>query len=464
MSGRADVLTADQIGWGGPAKASAGFPFTEAGAAESFTHAVRDRLRHDHCRNRWLIRSEHRWKPDTDGAVIRLGLEHARRQQHQALEIKDTFERGKAIEHWLKFDRRAALDNLLSLAKNLSPLADAGTDWDYNRRLLGFDNGVVCLETGTLRPGKPEDKITFSTGFSFDPDAPCPRWERFVKEVLPDPAVADFMWRAFGYALTGDMREQVFFLLFGRGCNGKSTLMDVIESVLGDYALTVPFSTFEQDRAGSVPADVASLAGKRLVKASEGTPGRWLHSSRLKDITGGERVSARHLYGNPFTFRPTCKVFLSTNELPKVGDDSDGLWRRLRQVPFTQRFEGTADDRSLKDTLLAEAPGILAWLVRGCLEWQKRGLGVPAAVADATAEYRADCDPLARFIDEACRLEAGADVGASDLFRHYQQWADRAGLSEKERLKSTGFYLKCTDRFTRVITSGGKLYKGVSCA
>ncbi|MCX6539598.1 MAG: phage/plasmid primase, P4 family [Acidobacteria bacterium] len=464
MSGRGKVLTADQIGWGVAATASDGFPPTEAGAAQSFTEAVQDRLRFDHCRNRWLIRSEHHWKPDADGAVIRLALDHARRQQRQALDIKDTFERGKAIEHWLKFDRRAALDNLLSLAKNLPPLADDGTNWDHNRGLIAFENGVVSLETGTLRPGKPEDKITLSTGFSFDPDASCPRWERFIKEVIPDPAVADFMWRAFGYAITGDMREQVFFLLFGRGCNGKSTLMDVIESVLGDYALTVPFSAFEQDRAGSVPADVASLDGKRLVKASEGTPGRWLHSSRLKDITGGERVSARHLYGNPFTFRPVCKVFLSTNELPKVGDDSDGLWRRLRQVPFTQRFEGTADDRSLKDTLLAEAPGILAWLVRGCLEWQTRGLGVPAAVADATAEYRADCDPLARFFDEACRLELGVDVGASDLFRHYRQWAERAGLSEKERLSATAFGRKCVDRFMRSKTRGGMVYQGVSCA
>ena len=130
--------------------------------------------------------------------------------------------------------------------------------------------------------------------------------------MLTDPDVADFVWRALGYALTGDMREQVFFLLFGTGANGKSTLIDVIVRMLGDYALTVTFATFERERAGAIAADVAALDGKRFVKASEGS-GNWLHSSRLKDITGGEQVTARHLYGNPFTFRPVCKIFLSTN-------------------------------------------------------------------------------------------------------------------------------------------------------
>jgi putative DNA primase/helicase len=281
--------------------------------------------------------------------------------------------------------------------------------------------------------------------------------------VLTDPDVADFVWRALGYALTGDMREQVFFLLFVRGSNGKSTLVDLVGRILGDYALTVGFSTFERERPGAISADVANLDGKRFVSASEGS-GNVLYAPLLKDITGGERISARHLYGNPFTFRPTCKIFLSTNELPRVHDDSDGLWRRLRQVPFTSRFEGASDDRSLKDTLLSEAPGILAWLVRGCLVWQARGLDAPAAVAEATAQYRADCDPLGRFLDEACELIPTAEVRASELFRHYAEWADRAGLSDRERLSATAFGRKCSERFVRAKTRSGMVYQGVARA
>jgi putative DNA primase/helicase len=302
-----------------------------------------------------------------------------------------------------------------------------------------------------------------NAGIGFDPDAPCPRWQKFIGEVLTDPALADFVWRALGYALTGDMREQVFFLLFGRGSNGKSTLIDLIGRILGDYALTVGFSTFERTHAGTIPADVASLDGKRFVCASEGS-GNVLHASRLKDVTGGEPVSARHLYGNPFTFRPVCKIFLSTNELPRVVDDSDGLWRRLRQVPFTQRFEGAAEDKLLKDALLAEASGILAWLVQGCLDWQKHGLKAPSAVTEATAEYRADCDPLGRFLDEACVLSSTSEIRANEFYTHYCQWSEQAGLSDRERLSATAFGRKCADRFKRTKHCKGNVYQGVDRA
>jgi len=459
---RKPAFTADAIAWGGPKVVSRHpFALTEAGAAQSFAAATADSLRYDWRRRRWLTWAGHRWAPDVNGAVVRLALDHVRRQQHRALDLSDAFERTKAVDHWLKFDRRAALDNLLSLAKHLPPLADDGAGFDLQPWLLGCDNGVLDLTTGALRPGRPDDKITMSTGISFDPDASSPRFQRFISEVLQDAEVADFVWRALGYAISGDMREQVFFLLFGRGSNGKSTLIDLVGRILGDYALTVGFSTFEQDRGGNVTPEVATLDGRRFVCASEGS-GNWLHSSRLKDITGGEPVSARHLYGNPFTFRPTCKIFLSTNELPRVSDDSDGLWRRLREVPFTRRFTGATDDRTLKDALLAEAPGILAWLVRGCLAWQARGLDAPAAVADATAQYRTDCDQLGRFLEEACELESAAEVRASEFYQAYREWATTVGLTDKETLSATAFGRKCADRFTRIKTRVGLVYRGVA--
>jgi putative DNA primase/helicase len=187
-----------------------------------------------------------------------------------------------------------------------------------------------------------------------------------------------------------------------------------------------------------------------------------LHAPRLKDITGGERMTVRHLYGHPFTFRPTCKIWLSVNELPRVADDSDGLWRRLKQVPFTQRFEGAADDRGLKDALRAEAPGILAWLVRGCLEWQARGLDAPAAVDDVTASYRRDSDHLGQFIEEACELDRDAEIGATDLYQHYIKWAQAAGLSDRERWTVNLFGRKCGERFKRVPTKVGNVYLGLA--
>ncbi len=154
--------------------------------------------------------------------------------------------------------------------------------------------------------------------------------------------------------------------------------------------------------------------------------------------------------------------WLSVNELPRVADDSDGLWRRLKQIPFTQRFEGAEDDRGLKETLRAEASGVLAWLVRGCLAWQARGLDAPAGVEDVTATYRRDCDQLGQFLEEACELDPGAEVGATDLYRHYTSWAERSGLGERERLTANHFGRKCGERLRRIRTMTGAVYCGVA--
>lgn len=437
------------------------FPLTEAGAAESFVRAYGDRVRFDYRRGKFLLWSGARWALDSDAGIMRLVRDHVRHEQHRAIDLKDAFERGKQVAHWMKFDRRAALDNLLTLAKAMKPIAHDGAGWDANPMLLGVPNGVIELDSGRLRPGQPTDAITMQAAVAYDPAARCPRWEQFIHEVFPDPDLADYVWRALGYSITGAMQEQVFFVEYGRGSNGKSTTNDTVSRLLGDYALTVPFSAFEQERAGTISADVASLDGRRFVTASEST-GRWLHAGRLKDVTGGEQVSARFLFGNPFTFRPVCKIWLATNELPRVADTSDGLWRRLRQIPFTVQFAEAARDPRLPEALRDEAPGILAWLVRGALAWQERGLGAPAAVVEATAEYRADSDPLGRFIEEAIDVEPGAQVRASELYRHYQTWAQAAGLTAKETLTATMFGRSASDRFPSHKDASGRVYEGIA--
>ena len=444
-----------------PAPVFRGDALTEVGAAERFAREHADKLRHDFRRVRWVRWTGQHWTPDTDAAITRLAIAAVRRWQHAALDVADVRLKQAVLSWATGFDRGAKLTAMLAIARCLKPVADDGAQWDVNPWLLGTPTNVVELRTGEARAGRPDDRITMQTAVGFDPEARCPRWERFIREVFPDPDLADYVWRSLGYSLTGDMREQCFWVNHGRGRNGKSTLIDTVADVLGDYAHPTPFSAFEVQQGNAVPADVAALDGKRFVPASE-TNGRWLHAPRLKDITGGERITVRHLYGHPFTYRPTCKIWLSVNELPRVADDSDGLWRRLKQVPFTQRFEGAADDRNLKDTLRAEAPGILAWLVRGCLEWQVRGLDAPAAVDDVTASYRRDCDHLGQFLEEGCDLDPDAEVGATDLHQHYLAWAGRAGLTERERLSATAFGRKCVERFKRVPTKHGNVYLGLA--
>ncbi len=436
------------------------FALTEAGAAESFVSARGDEVRYDHRRSRWLVWCGHRFVPDVDGAVTRVVLAHVREQQHRALDVADGAERQKQGEHWRKFDRRGPLDNLLALAKVLPPVADAGDSWDTDPLVLDVRNGVVDLRTGLLRTGLPDDRITMSTGVPFVSTATCPRWEQFLVEVFAgDEDLVRFVQRAVGYSILGVTSEQCLFVLYGTGANGKSTFVSTLKSVLGDYAWNMPFSTIELRDRTSIPNDLAALVGRRFVIASETNDGARLNEARVKALTGCDPVTARFLHQEFFTFEPVAKFWLSVNHKPVVRDDSHGFWRRIRLIPFTRRFPAHP---TLADELRSEASGILSWAVRGCLQWQQEGLNPPAVIATATQDYARDSDVLMAFVDEACELESGAEVSASELFQHYKQWADRNGLNERERLSATVFGRKLSERFERRHTRHGKVYSGIA--
>jgi putative DNA primase/helicase len=215
----------------------------------------------------------------------------------------------------------------------------------------------------------------------------------------------------------------------------------------------------ELHQRSAIPNDLAALAGRRLVGASETSDGARLNEARLKALTGGDPMTARFLHSEFFTFRPVAKFWLSVNHKPIVRDDSAGFWRRLRVLPFVQTFPVNP---TLADELQAEGAGILRWAVAGSLAWQRDGLNPPAAVTAATAEYQADSDLLAGFLDEACEPDEHAQVGASDLYQHYRQWADRHSLGDRERLSATGFGRKVAERLRRSKTRAGWVYFGVA--
>lgn len=436
-------------------------PLTDAGAAERFARRHGHQLRFDHRRNRWLLWRGHRLMPDTDGAITRLALDYIRTWQQEALNLPFGADRDDALKFVLRLERRDAMANMLTLAKAMKPIADAGDRWDTDPWLLGVPNGVIDLRTGALRAGRLADGITMQAGTPYDPDAYGPRWEEFIQEIFGgDPSLVEFVWRAIGYSLTGITTEQVLFLLYGTGANGKGTLTNTIKRVLGDYAWNMPFATIEMKDRTAIPNDLAALVGRRFVIASETNDGARLNEARVKALTGCDPITARFLHGEFFEFEPFGKYWLSANHKPIVRDDSHGFWRRLRLVPFTQRFEV---NQTLATELSAEAPAILAWCVRGCLDWQQNGLPAPAVVTAATRTYEQDSDPLAAFLAEACELVPGAEVGAREIFQHYEAWADAHGLSKHggERLKSTRFGLKMAERFER-IDGARRVYRGVA--
>jgi putative DNA primase/helicase len=437
---------------------------TEAQYAEAFARHFADRLRFLHNRGEWFEFAPHAWRRDADGAIVRHALAFVRQEQARALEVPDRRQKHAAAKFAIQAETKSFLEKLIGLAKNFEPLADSGAGWDADPWLLGAPNGVIDLRTGGLRPGVAADRITFAVGVPFDSDATCPRFEAFLSEIFSGQLdQIRFVQRFIGYCLTGETREQVLALLHGLGANGKSTLLNVLARVFGDYAHNMPFGTIERQRQ-SIPNDLAALAGKRFVTASETNDGTRLNEARVKALTGSDPISARFLHGEWFTFQPCAKFLLAVNHKPSVHDDSPGFWRRIRLIPFTQSFDGSTRDDQLEAKLFNEGPGILQWAIRGCLEWQARGLDAPLSVLNATNEYQRDSDALGEFIEHACEYSTDAAVRASEFYDAYQRWADKQRLARHDRLSAKDFGRRMAERFSRRKTMTGWIYEGVKLA
>ncbi len=436
------------------------FPTTESGQAEYFAHLYGDQLRYDHQRETWLIFKKHWWQPDQDGEVYRLAKQAARKRYMEAWKINDQKEKSKEADFAIKCESRSKIDATLALAKNEGAIADPGTGWDVDPWLLSVANGVIDLRTGELRPGKPDDRITKHSPVKYDPKARSDQWEKFVREVF-DLEIIDFIWQAAGYSLTGLTSEQCLFLCHGTGANGKTTFLNILRYVLGGYGWNTGFSTLEKSYYKTSSEDIAGLEGRRLVTASETGEAKRLNEARVKALTGGDAVTARHLYQSERMFTPTCKIWLSTNHLPLIRDDSYGFWRRVRLIPFTRRFIGQAEDRNLETTLKQEATGILTWAVLGAVAWQENGLEIPEMVSKATAEYREDSNPLAEFLAEYCILENGQEIKAAEFYKAYKAWAEENGLSKREAMNSTQFGRLMGGQFEKKKTRNGAYYFGV---
>ena len=342
-------------------------------------------MRYDHGRRAWFEFDGQHWVRDPTEHVEHLSLEAVRTRQAAALRTGDESRRNLLMKHAMGSELRAKRESMMRLARKIPALAVTGDDWDTESLLIGVRNGVLDLESGRLRDGRPEDNITKVALVDYDPSARCPRWERFIAEIFADHLdLAPYIQRVMGYALTGETTEQVFCILWGDGANGKSTLMEcIMNSVLGqDYSWTMPFPSSGWTNAMS-EYQKASLVGQRLVAASEVAHGGQLNEELIKSLTGGDTINARHPYGRPFQFVPAAKIFLRVNDKPVIRDESHGMWRRVKLVPFTQTF---SVDTTLAGALAQEAAGILAWAVTGCLEWQREGLQHPKAAVEATDE------------------------------------------------------------------------------
>lgn len=405
---------------------------------------------------KYLVWDQTRWVLDDTGGALRCATDTTRGMVAEALEpvteARRTLAEAEAMpdeeertKHLLVARRRVAsadrvfkwavqsqnvtrLHAMLAVARSFSSVAVHHDRLDADPMLLNVQNGTIDLRTGVLREHRREDLITKLAPVTYDERAAAPTWERFMARAMADDAeLVDFVQRLTGYALGGDVREHVLAFFFGPGANGKSTYLSTIHAMLGDYATPAPRGLLFRSRGERHPTELASLHGRRFVTCSEVEEGQAFDEALVKDLTGGDPIEARRMREDFWNYRPTHKLFLAGNHKPTVRGDDEGIWRRMRLVPWVVMIPEAERDPMLPVKLRAELPGILAWAVRGCIAWQAKGLEAPASVREATRAYRDENDVVGQFLRLHVVFESEGVVARKVLRQAYEAFCEENG-------------------------------------
>lgn len=415
------------------------------------------------------------WRLDELGArklVHGLGKIIAQEAAGMAGWVADTDDKREREEREAAMNRRfkwaghseAAPNIESSLRLSQSLLSCRADVLDANPMLLGLPNGVLELDTGTHRAHRQTDRLTKTTGCDFDPQAAAPQWARFIGEIMGNDAeLIDYLQRLAGYMLLGARGEHLLPIFWGVGANGKTTFLGALQAVWRDYASGAAHGLLIQRGGNEHPTGLADLQGKRLVVVSEtGEAGR-LNEEQAKVLTGGDAVTARRMRMDFYTFQPTHQLLLQTNHRPRVTGTDEGVWRRLRLIPFAITVPKDRRDPRLPEKLRTELLGILAWAFIGWQRYQVEGFNDPAAVRAATSEYREASDAVGAYLDESCEIGAYLTAGAGDLYKDYSQWCEAAGEHARPQRE---FGMRLTERgFAQTRGAGGiRLWRGLGLA
>ena len=376
----------------------------------------------------WLVFDGKRWTADSLRGVMELAKDTARIIAQEADHLSDDTARARRKAFSLQSLSKGSLDRMLDLAKSLLAVEDARLD--ANPWLLNAENGTIDLRTGHIEKHDPRDLLTKLAPVQGDRTAKCPTFKKFLKRITAnDLELISYIQRAVGYSLTGETSQQVFFFVFGRtGQNGKSTLVNLIREMLGNYGLhTQTESLLVKQYDNNIPADLARLRGARMVTAIEANVNRHLDEAKIKAMTGGEPIVARFMRQNFFQFAPTFKLWLVANDQPRVRGTDQAFWRRVRVIPLEVSIPPSERDPQLPSKLQEEWPGILAWAVRGCLKWQKIGLTEPSVVRAASQSWQKQMDHLKAFVESALIITPGMKIASSRLLDFYKKWCIQNG-------------------------------------
>jgi putative DNA primase/helicase len=452
-------------------------PHDEAGLADRLVVYFGDRLRWAKGWGGWMCYGDGVWERDAKAAETkRLAQEMIRLLHETELPLYDDTSDSdrdssprEMFSKWLHQVRNslsAKVNNTVALAQGRPAILTMSKQFDDEPMLFNVANGVINLESGKLVEHDPDYRLTMKGAVPFIPDASCPRWHAFLDRVMPDPEMQDYLQRIMFYSATGFISEQAFFIHHGIGANGKSVFHSVMEKIFGTYAQTVPVETLLATPADRIPNDVARMWGKRYLIAAEPAAGKFLNLSRMKQLTGGDTVTARFMRGEFFEFRPVGKIHLITNHLPRIPEDDSAIWRRIHQVPWLVQIPKEEQEGDLAQRLFdQEASGILAWVIAGASSWNANYFLAPPSVAvEAKEEYRTEENSVGLFFSDRY-IKTGGDTilpggTRTAVYAHYKMWAAENGFNA---LGSRNFFSAARHQgLTEAKSNGQRGYAGLA--
>ena len=438
------------------------YTLDDTGNAEKFNDMFGEVVKYSYVDKEWIYYDGRCWRPDNLGKVntlVDICVNDMDNDKYGYIETQqDTVEAEKAFYKHVK-SCRSNKSKVALLKEAQHRMSILPSDFDTDKMLLNTLSGVLHLKEGKLYPHGCDSFITKVANVDYTQNIDCPLWEQFLMDIFDnDLEMIDYIQKALGYSLTGETKEQAVFFAFGNGSNGKSVFLDVVSEIMGDYATNIqPETILQKGQQNSINSDIARLKGARFVTSVEPDEGLKLKEGLLKQLTGGDKVTARKLYGNEFEFKPEFKLWMGTNHKPIIRGTDLGIWRRIHLIPFTVTIPDEKKDKDLTRKLRQEKSGILNWIIEGCLKWQKEGLKKPNKVEDAVKEYKGEMDVISSFIDECC-IEEDHSESIADIYKAYTKWAS---LNNEYMMPSRKFSTEIKKRYNKVKGSKRVEYRGI---
>lgn len=439
------------------------YSYDDTGNAQRFIDLWGDYTRYSFIRKNWYFYNGKFWELDQSGEMKKLvdeTLEHMKQEPIVTSDDIDEEEAEKFKRKHLKYSRGSnGKTNMLKESQHLRAIDP--TSFDQDKHLFNVANGYIDLKTSTLHEHHPEKHFTKYSPIEFTDKIDCPLWLDFLNQIFDnDQELIDYLQRAIGYSLSGSTVEQMMFILYGNGRNGKSVFLDIIKEIFGSYTMNIqPQTLMVKNMSGGANSDIARLQGARLVTTTEPNDGMRFDEGLVKQITGGDEITARFLYGDEFDFKPELKLWMATNHKPIIRGTDDGIWRRMAIIPFNVQIPEYAVDKQLTQKLKRELKAILNWAVEGYRMWQYIGLAEPLAVKEQRDGYRREMDPVELFIEECCIIDKESRVKSSELYQEYKTWAK---MYNEYEMSHTKFGKEFSKKFKKVKSSGEMFYEGVS--